>query len=160
MWEIISSIAAALGTIAAAVSLVFAVRTQKKSVDRERRQATIEAYARLQEEVLDKLADIKPAEAKSAAENCFETEEERKIYHGYKVLIARLEHFAVGIAEDTYDFHTFCLLGGVHVKYLYEKVEPIIMEARNHTGDGSVPYAAFEKLYQRLKKELNSASDR
>ena len=157
MWEIISSIAAALGTIAAAISLVFAVRTQKKSVDRERRQATIEAYARLQDEVLDKLADIKPAEVKRAAENCFETEAERQIYHGYKVLIARLEHFAVGIAEDTYDFHTFYTLGGIHVKYLYEKVEPIIIEARNHTNDGSVPYAEFEKLYQRLKKEQNNA---
>ena len=43
------------------------------------------------------------------------------------------------------------------MKYLYKKVEPIIIEARNHTNDGSVPYVEFEKLYQRLKKEQNNA---
>jgi hypothetical protein len=81
MWEIIASIAAAFGAIAAAVSLAYAVRTQKKAEVRACRQATIEAFSRLQESVLDKLADIKPAEIRAAAENRNSSEEERRIYH-------------------------------------------------------------------------------
>ena len=150
MWNIITNIATVIGAVTAGVSLIVACVTQRRAVNRQRRQATIEAYARLQEDVLDKLADFKTKEAKQAAENCMETEEERQIYHGYKVLIARLEHFAVGIQENTYDFNTFYKLGGIHIKYLYEKVEPIIIEARSHTNDGNIPFAELEKLYHRI----------
>ena len=64
-------------------------------------------------------------------------------------LISLLSPLGAKLGSDV----PFCLLGGIHVKYLYEKVEPIIIEARNHTNDGSVPFAEFEKLYLRLKNE-------
>ena len=156
MWEIISSIAAALGAIAAAVSLAFAVKTQIESVNRTRRQATIEAFARLQEEVLDKLASFTEKEILDAAKNCTATEGERILYYDYKVLIARLEHFAVGINEGTYDFDTFYNLGGVHVGFLYTKVKPIIVKARNRAENGIVPFKELEKLFESINQKAKT----
>lgn len=155
MWSFIVDFAAPIGTIIAAVSLMFGAITHLCSVLRARKQNTIEAFARLQEEVLDKLSSFSKTEASVASENWRETREERQIYHDYKVLLSRLEHFAVGINEGTYDFKTFWKLGGVHVCHLYERMEPIVLEARNNATDGSVPFAEFEHLYRKLKKKLD-----
>lgn len=160
MWSTIADIASAFGALIAGVSLVIACITQKYSVNRQRRQATIEAFAHLQGEVLDKLADFTAREVINTAKNRSETEEDRQAYYGYKVLIARLEHFAIGINEKTYDFDTFYKLGGIHVRYLYEKVEPIILLARDHATDGNVPFSEFEHLYHDILKKQRQINNK
>ncbi len=151
--DYISMVASAGATIIAAIALFITCRAQKQSLLRERKQATIEAFNTLQEEVLDPMVNIKKSEAKLAAERHMESDGDKEIYDAFRVQIARLDHFAVGISEETYDFETFCKLGGEHVMYLYEKVEPVITEARN-CSEKVVPFQSFEKLYLQLKERF------
>ncbi len=148
--DIISMIVSAGATIIAAIALVNTYQSQRDALIRERKQATIEAFNILQTEVLDPMVNIKKSEAKLAAERHLEADGDKEIYDAFRAQIARLDHFAVGICEETYDYETFCKLGGEHVMYLYEKVEPIITEART-CSETVVPVTEFANLYLRLK---------
>ena len=103
-------------------------------------------------------ANVKKSEAQLAAERHLDFDDEREIYNAFRVQIARLEHFAVGISEETYDYETFCRLGGEHVMYLYEKVEPVITEARN-CSEKVVPFTEFENLYLKLKEKYSKKTN-
>jgi len=152
--DIISMIVSAGATIIAAIALVNTYHSQRDALLRERKQATIEAFNTLQSEVLDPLSNVKKSEAQLAAERHLDFDDEREIYNAFRVQIARLEHFAVGISEGTYDYETFCKLGGEHVMYLYEKVESVITEARN-CSEKVVPFTEFENLYLKLKEKYS-----
>ena len=156
--DYISMVASAGATIIAAIALFITCRAQKQSLLRERKQATIEAFNTLQSEVLDPLSNVKKSEAQLAAERHLDFDDEREIYNAFRVQIARLEHFAVGISEETYDYETFCRLGGEHVMYLYEKVEPVITEARN-CSEKVVPFTEFENLYLKLKEKYSKKTN-
>ena len=150
--EFLTMIATSAAAIIAAVALINTYLSQKESLRRQRKQATIEAFNSLQTEVLDTLADVTKKDTKLAAEKHWDSDEDRKNYNWYRVQVARLEHFAVGINEETYDFDTFYKLGGVHVMFLYKRMEPIITESRKNSHD-IVPFQAFEELYLRIKEE-------
>ena len=154
-WTMIATSAAA---IIAAIALINTYRSQKKGLDRERKQATIEAFNQLQADVLDPLAGISKKEAELAAERHLESDGDREIYNAFRVQIARLEHFAVGINEGTYDFDIFYKLGGVHLMFLYERVEPIIEESRQNSA-AVIPYQAFEELYLRIKEKYQNQTN-
>ena len=155
-WTMIATSAAA---IIAAIALLNTYRSQKKALDRERKQATIEAFNLLQTEVLDNLANVTKKDTRTAAEQHLMSDEDRKVYNDFRVQIARLEHFAVGIREETYDFEIFYKLGGVHVMFLYERMEPIIEESRKNSHD-IVPFQTFEWLYKQIKAEYNKQKSR
>lgn len=142
--EIIDCVA----NLIAIATFLFGIATYKKGVDRETKQATLEAYRCLQEEVLDKLASVNKDNAVLFVEN-FDNPKCKQVYNDYRVLIARLEHFAVGINEKIYSFDTVDRLGGVHLIYLYKKVEPIINKA-NELSDSNVNYIAYRQLVIKL----------
>ena len=75
-------------------------------------------------------------------------------YDDARALIAKLEHFSVGVNSKIYDFKTVDALGGMHLVYLYDKVEPIIKRAREYEKH-SVPYIEFEILIKRIRKNHN-----
>lgn len=156
--EFLTMIATSAAAIIAAFALINTYLSQRESLRRQRKQATIEAFNQLQNDVLDPLAGISKKEAELAAERHFESDADRDIYNAFRVQIARLEHFAVGINEETYDFDTFYKLGGVHVMFLYERVEPIIEESRQNSS-AVVPYQAFEELYLRIKEEYTKQKE-
>ena len=80
--------------------------------------------------------------------------DEKEVHEAYdacRALIARCEHFSVGVNSGVYDFETTYKLGGTHLIYLYQKFLPIIENVRNDSKS-DLPYSEFEKLYQNLFK--------
>ena len=145
-----SDIIAIIALILSVVSGAFSVFTYFNSLKQQKKCDTIEAFSNLQNEVLDKLASFTKNEITDTVENRFKPEY-KEIYAGYRVLIARCEHFAVGINEKVYDFKVFDKLGGLHIIYLYKKIEPIIKASREVSKEEK-PYEEFERLYNRLLK--------
>ena len=119
-----------LSIIAVAISVAscgFALFTFLWTAKRDRRQATLEAYNRLQTEVFDNLNAYRPDEIRTiCADN--KSADYKKI-SGY---LARIEHFCVGINQGIYDKNTFYALshGYFDGHQLRKRIEPLI-ETKN-----------------------------
>ena len=143
--------------------MVLSIVTYITTVFHEKRKATIDAFNLLQNEVLDKFASINRENAKTIIENldCVECKE---AYDGYRVLIARLEHFSIGVKKRIYDYRIVDALVGVHFICLYMKVKPIIDKANsyNKNGNDTQHYCYFVELVEKLdrkRKILNTRSN-
>lgn len=146
-----TAVAAVAAAISAILSAVQARRTrivQEKIEQRTKVASTITAFNDLQEQVLDKMVSYKDEDIKILIEDIDE-EEVREAYDACRALIARCEHFTVGVNCGVYDFDTTYKLGGTHLIYLYQKFLPIIENVRNDSNS-DLPYAEFERLYQNL----------
>lgn len=146
--DIISIVAIVVSFISAIITLFYNLFSNKE----ERKRLTIEAFNKFQNDVLDKVINCSKSDVIEAVENK-EDEIYKEIYNAYRVQTARCEHFATGINKKVFDYKMFCKLGGLHIMYLYEKLEPIIIEARSFGS--REPYSEFEKLYIKLKNEQN-----
>ena len=106
---------------------IFAVYTFFWTSKRDRKQATLEAYNRLQTEVFDYLNTYTPSEVCDICEDVKSSE--YKEISGY---LARIEHFCVGINKKIYDEDTFYALahGYFDGVALRKRIEPII-ESKN-----------------------------
>jgi hypothetical protein len=87
-----------ISIIIASLSAAFSFITYVVTVRHEKRKATIEAFNSLQNEVLDKFVSVKNDNAKIIVEN-LSNEVYKNSYNDQRALIARLEHFAVGIND-------------------------------------------------------------
>jgi hypothetical protein len=126
---------------------------------RDRNQATLEAFNRLQGEVFDKLNTYKPAEIR---EICNDRQSER--YKAISGLLARIEHFCVGLNRGIYDKRTFYALAhGYFDGYqIRSRIEPII-ESKNSSknskeqfyGDTLSVLNWMEKETEKTKKKLS-----
>lgn len=116
-----------------------------------RKKATIEAFHILQNEVLDKLVFDEKENAELIVDN-LNNQDCNKAYNDYKTLIARLEHFSVGVNQRIYDFKVVERLAGAHLVFLYQKVKPIIDKSNEHTPDNH-NFKEFVNLIKRLEKE-------
>lgn len=159
------ALSAYAGAVAAVISAIVAMRSagiaakalantekyQQETKENERKYGTIRAFGKLQTEVLDKLVLCTKKEIENVVENIDE-KECKEAYNGYRALIAKCEHFAVAVNNGIYDYEVFKKLGGQHIMFLYEKVEPVIIKARKNCHNDS-HYQAFEELYNRLKNE-------
>lgn len=154
----ISAIASVFATIFAAVELRRSRKANEERKNRERKEATIRAYNNLQNQVLDNLVSVSHEEVDDLIKN-IDRDEFKKIYMDYKALIARCEHFAVGINEKIYDFEVLYELSGEHLVYLYKKVKPIIIYARNNCNN-STPFHEFEKMVNKLKKRNENREEK
>ena len=120
----------ALSIIAIVLSIAsggFTLYTFYWTAARDRKQATLEAYNRLQTEVFDPLNTYSPDEIE---EICEDTKSmEYKILSGY---LARIEHFCVGINNRIYDDKLFYSMahGYFDGHLLRKRVEPIL-DAKN-----------------------------
>ena len=101
---------------------IFTFYTFRWTAARDRRQATLEAYNRLQAEVFDRLNTYPPA---AIREMCQHTRsEEYKTVSGY---LARIEHFCVGINQKIYDRETFYALAhGYFDAQIRDRIQPMI----------------------------------
>lgn len=145
----VSSIAAATSTVIAAITLIKTLRTQKEMQKVQIKQNTINAFNILQNEVLDKLVLVDRKNAKIIVDS-LDNEECRTAYNNYKSLIARLDHFAIGIKYEIYDLDVVNKLAGEHIIFLYDKIEPIICEA-NKKENQIKHYFNFVDLVNKLK---------
>lgn len=109
------------------ISTAFGVITFLWTIRRDRKQATLEAYNRLQNEVFDRLNTYLPAQIREISLDT-KSEDYKKI-SGY---LARIEHFCVGINERIYDRNVFYSLahGYFDGNQLRKRIEPII-ETKN-----------------------------
>lgn len=131
------------------ISGIYAVIVHIRELSRERKQATLDAFNELQAQVLDELAKYSPNAIRMIAEDRRKKDTKPK-YNHLKTLIARIEHFAIGIEEKIYDFKTADKLAAEHLIYLYNKVSPIIQAARE-SAKGKNTYIHFEMLINRLQ---------
>ena len=150
IFSFVSSIATAASAIIAAIALFKTLKTQKEIQQVKIKQNTIDAFNILQNEVLDKLVLVDKKNAKIIVDS-LDNEECRCAYRNYKSLIARLDHFAIGIKHKIYDLDVVNELAGEHIIYLYDKIEPIICEA-NKKENQIKHYSNFVALVNRLKK--------
>jgi hypothetical protein len=94
-----------LSIIALAISILsggFTLYTFYWTAARDRKQATLEVYNRLQAEVFDPINTYSPEEIEVICEDTKSME--YKILSGY---LARIEHFCVGINNKIYDDKVF-----------------------------------------------------
>ena len=144
------TIASWIAALAATGTLFWSVYTQNKIQKKDVKRATIDAFNLLQSEVLDKLASVDKANAEAIVERRETNEACRKAYNDYKTLIARLEHFAVGIEQGAFDLDIVDKLAGEHLIYLLPKIEPIIDAANEHVQTDKY-YQSYVKLVERLR---------
>ncbi len=151
IFDIVSALISLVASVCAAVALFQTKKYNKESLVRQRKEATVHAYQTLQEQVLDKLVIINKKEIYDVVKYKDDSKEFLEIYNEYRTLIARCEHFAVGVNNDIYDFNVLVDLSGVHLVMLYKKIEPIISCARSATY-GKDAFKNFEILVKELEK--------
>ncbi len=152
--SIVSVLISLVATVFAAVGLTQSKKYNKLCLERQRKEATIYAYQTLQEQVLDNLVKIDSKEIFDIVECMDDSIEFTEIYNEYRPLIARCEHFAVGVNNNIYDFSVLLELSGIHLVNLYAKLKPIILCSRK-ADDGKHAFKNFERLVDKLKKEVN-----
>ena len=148
---VISAFAAAGSALFAGGQLLDTKRVEKQRLIHEKQKDTIDAFSKLQEEVLDKLASDSNQNVKLIVEN-FNQPKCKEAYDDYRVLIARLEHFSVAVNSGIYDFDVLDRLGGEHIAFLYKKVKPVIDKANSFSYDKKY-YCEFTELAEKLNEK-------
>ena len=149
------SIEMILSVIAAAISVVtflFSLYTFSWTAKRDKKQATLDAYNRLQNEVFDKLNLYSPAQINEICKNVKLPE--------YKTLgghLARIEHFCVGINTEIYDRKTFYSLahGYFDGDQIRARIEPIIENKNRSNTTGKRFYDDITKVFEWMEKQHN-----
>lgn len=128
-----------------AIAVIVSLGTYYASVIRDRQQATLDAFNLLQNEVLDKLNLYTGAEIAQIAQDVHS-----EAYKKISVLLARCNHFAVGVNTKIYDKKIVRRLAGRYFIGIYDKLETLIEKKRsvNHTERH---YYELEKLVCELK---------
>ena len=145
MEDYMSVAALVISLFSAFFSLYTFVWTKK----RDRKQATLEAYNRLQEQVLDHLNLYMPKQVKEIAEN-----PRSEDYKQISAYIARIEHFCVGVNQKIYDR---CVVYELAQGYLdgtiKNRIQPII-EKKNRSGhDYYANIHCFYEWMEMMRKE-------
>lgn len=119
METILSIIAIVISVVSGGFSLYSFVWTAR----RDRKQATLEAYNRLQTEVFDNLNTYRPDEIRNICSD--NKSADYKKVSGYLV---RIEHFCVGLNQGIYDKNTFYALshGYFDGHQIRKRIEPVI----------------------------------
>lgn len=123
----LSIIAIVLSVLSAGFSLYSFIWTAR----RDRKQATLDAYNTLQNEVFDRINLYKPAQIAEIVKH--PTSEEYNVVAG---LIARIEHFCVGVNKRIYDRKTVYELahGYFDGQKLRSRIDPMI-DRKNSRSD-------------------------
>jgi len=161
--ELIISI---LAIIISGVSVVVSVMIYCIGVQREKKQATLDAINVLQEQALDNINQYTNAEIAEICEkwhvivndreNSLLGSEDKKNYiKKYRVLsgyLARIEHFALGVNTGIYDAKISERAATTYLLMLYKgKLRPII-EEKNSVNPGTEYYAEFQTLIKKIEK--------
>ena len=135
-----------IALIVSGAALLFSVITYRLGLRQGRRQATLDAYNNLQKEALDELYRIMPADIRAAAANRRSPE-----YKHIRTLVARIEHFSVGVTEKIYDRKTvYELAHGFLDGAIKLRVDALLETDHNHRTDY---YKHIHELYAWMKKQ-------
>ena len=127
------NILAIVAIVISVISGLFSAFTYIKTMERDRKQATLDAYNGLQEQVFDRLNQYAPAEIREIAKDNLSNK-----YKEVSGLVARIEHFCVGVNQKIYDFDTvYELAHGYFDGFsLKARIEQDVLWGRTYFGDG------------------------
>ena len=128
----------------AAISFLHSFFVYSQTVKHNKKQATLDAFNILQEQVLDKINLYSNSKIKEIAEDA-----RSKEYKELTILMARIEHFSVGVNSKIYDLRTVKRLAGKHFCVLYDKLLPMI-EKKRKINKSDKHYDEFELLINNL----------
>ena len=142
MEMIFSAIAIIISVISGGFSLYTFIWTAKK----DRKQATLDAYNQLQQQVFDELNLYRPSEIAEIAKN--PRSPDFKVIGSY---VARIEHFCVGVNQKIYDSKiVYELAHGYFDGSVKARISPVI-EKKNCKGTDY--YENIHKVYDWMEKE-------
>ena len=128
------------------ISFVFALFSFVWTNCRDRKQATFEAFNRLQDEVFDKINLLSKTDVKNIAEH---SRDEK--FTEYTQFLSRIEQFCIGVFSKIYDTKITEKIAGKYLCSIYEKSLPIIEKKRM-----IYPYEPqciyFEKIVRKINK--------
>lgn len=130
--------------ILAVISAVHSIYVYIQTVKHDKKQATLDAFNILQEQVLDKINLYSYSKVKELAKDT-----RSKEYKELTILMARIEHFSVGVNSEIYDLEIVKRLAGKHFCNLYDKLLPMI-EKKRKINKTDKHYDEFEKLVEEL----------
>lgn len=134
-----------ISLLISAFSFVFSLVTYQKNVLHNRKKSTLDAFNVLQEQVLDKLKTYSKGDVKNISENT-----KTDGYKNITTLMARIEHFSVGVNSNVYDIKILKRLAGKHFYAIYDKLLPMI-EKKRKINKTDKHYDEFELLIKNLK---------
>ena len=142
-----------LSIIAIVISLisgVFALYTFIWTAQRDKKQATLDAFNTLQEQALDVLNEYTGAEIKHIIE-----EKNKSEYRELSKCLARLEHFSVGANTGIYDRKTvYELAHGFLDVGIWYKLQPVLeAKQKGKTENYYQNYCALVKWMKAQKKD-------
>lgn len=153
-WEFFTTLISLLIALSSTICSIRALRKsekhQKEMQIQAKKQATIDAFYKIQKDVLDHLVSVEPDNANIIVNN-IEDEGCEEAYGSYRAFLAKLEHFSVGVIEGVYDFEIVDKLAGVHLLYVKKTVQDIIDE-ENSSFSKPIYYENFRKLADKLRK--------
>lgn len=136
-----------ISLIFSVIATGFAVFTYLVNVLHDKRKATLEAYNVLQEQALDKLYIYSPTEIRDIVKKNRSEE-----YKQISVYVARIEHFAVGVKQNIYDWKTIYELShGFLDGSIKSRIEIVINEKNKKFGCDF--YCNIHFLYNKMEKE-------
>ena len=123
------TIISVIAIVISVISVCFALYTFIWTVRRDRKQATLEAYNTLQNEAFDKINLYSPSEIQE-----FIKHPTSKEYNDVAALVARIEHFCVGVNIRIYDKKTVYSLahGYFDGQKLKSRILPVIDRKNNN----------------------------
>ena len=140
------TILAIAAIVISVISGGFSLFTFFWTAERDRQQATLDAYNQLQVQALDHLNLYRPSNIKEIVQDCRSEE-----YKRLSAYVARIEHFCVGVNQKIYDRKTvYELAHGYFDGGVRHRIEPII-ERKNSLGIDF--YENIHKLYDWMEKE-------
>ena len=143
-----------LSIIAIVISVIsggFALYTFAWTAQRDRKQATLDAYNILQEQALDELNQYTGTEIKRIIE-----EKNKDEYRRLSSCLARLEHFSVGVNTRIYDRKTvYELAHGFLDVGIWYKLQPMLEEKQKGKHENYYQnYCDLVKWMKTQKKDI------
>ena len=135
--------------IIAFVALVVSIASLMCMKRYNRKKDTLDDFNRLQQEVLDKLNEYSDEQIKDIA--TLSENSKNEDYREITILLARIEHFAVGANIGIYNVRVIKRLAGKYFINLYKKLEPVIAKKRDKRPEAK-HYDEFEKLTKKLTR--------
>lgn len=140
----------AIALLLSIFSFAWSLCVQRQSQVRERRQSTLDSFNVLQSQVLDELRQYKKDDITEIAKNNHDPR-----YKELSSLLARCEHFSVGVNQKIYDLETVRRLGGEHIVRIYSDFLPLINAKRKYKNNQE-RYREFEALAKALNYQEKS----
>lgn len=115
---------------------------------RQKKEATINAFQHLQNDVFQGLKDLL-SECEGNTEHIVRSSEAWKKATDF---LSRIEHFSVGVNTGVYSLKILNRLAGGYFIRTFETLEPVILKKRAYNSSGGRHYDEFESVVQDLKK--------